>query len=315
MHEGDTGQRAGAPPGGDGTPEGPAAGADMSSRARLRRARAWLHDLRRDVLHHLAEQDVSFIAAGLTFYAAIAVVPLMLSALYIAGLLVGDEMIMRLSADTIELAPEELNLQRSLVALQRVGPGLGIASFVAGLIPATTYGEGLLRAFTRFSPGTTRGSTSLRGRLLTSLLLALFPLLTIGGLFSVAYVRQVLGTGPANQLLGVYLAFLFGWGSTTVIVMVMYGLFGPRRIGLRALSWGSAAAGSFLSGMTLGWLAVLEIGIDVGAAYGGSRDLGSVVLFMVFLYLVQLVLLVGYVLTLELDDRAGRPRSPTVPPD
>lgn len=297
-------------PGADG-PRGAGQRADERGRGaaaggRLRRWGAWVRGLARDVFSHLAEQDVSFIAAGLTFYAAIAVVPLMLSAVYIAGLIVGGDTIMQLGAETVELAPDALNLQRSLAALQQVGPGLGIASFVAGLIPATTYGEGLLRAFTRFTPGRRPGRTSLRGRLLTSLLLALFPLFTIVGLFSVAYVRDLLGGGLAPRLLGGYLAFLFGWAATTVICMVMYGLFGPRRPGLAPLAWGSAAAGSFLSGMTLGWLAVLEIGINVGAAYGGSRDLGSVVLFLVYLYLVQLVLLVGYVLTLELDERRAR---------
>lgn len=46
-----------------------------------------------------------------------------------------------------------------------------------------------------------------------------------------------------------------------------------------------------------------QIGINVGSAYGGNRDLGSAVLFVVYLYLVQFVVLVGYVLTLHLDGR------------
>jgi membrane protein len=90
---------------------------------------------------------------------------------------------------------------------------------------------------------------------------------------------------------------------------VIYGAFGARRPPLRALLWGAAATGSFLSGMSLGWLAVLQFGIEVGAAYGGSDLLGRAVLFLVYLYLVQFVLLVGYVVTLVLGRRQARPGS------
>lgn len=93
------------------------------------------------VRSELARRDVSFVAAGLTFYAAIAVVPLMLSTLYLAGLLVGQATIVSLSEQVIAYAPNQLGLQPALTALRDVGPGLGAVSFVAALIPATTYGE------------------------------------------------------------------------------------------------------------------------------------------------------------------------------
>lgn len=256
--------------------------------------------------HRLNAHDVSFVAAGLTFYAAIAAVPLMLSALYLAGLVIGEDTVMRLGMGVSAYAPQQLGLRNALEAMGDVGPGLGLASFVAALIPATTYGEGLLRAFRRFTPNDDNDSqagVSLRGRVMSAVFLAIFPLVTIAGLFAVAAVRDVLGEGLGGQALGLYLAFLFSWASTTIIVATMYGVFGARRFALPPLLWGAGATASFLSGMTLGWLAVLEVGVDVGGAYGGSEILGRAVLFVVYLYLVQLVILVGYVLTLELHRR------------
>ena len=72
--------------------------------------------------------------------------------------------------------------------------------------------------------------------------------------------------------------------------------------------------GSFLSGMSLTWLFLLRFGVDVGIAFGGSDLLGTLVVAAVFLYLVQVVLLGGYVLSLVLARAAagvGRPVSPS----
>lgn len=55
--------------------------------------------------------------------------------------------------------------------------------------------------------------------------------------------------------------------------------------------------------MSLGWVLVLEIGIHVGDAFGGSRLLGTLVLVAICLFLVQVVLLVGYGLGVELEHR------------
>lgn len=51
-----------------------------------------------------------------------------------------------------------------------------------------------------------------------------------------------------------------------------------------------------------------------GRAYGGSELLGGVVLTVLYLFLVQFVLLVGYALTLQIEARRGRPlRDPRRP--
>ena len=72
---------------------------------------------------------------------------------------------------------------------------------------------------------------------------------------------------------------------------------------------GAGVTGAFLSGMSLTWLFLLRFGVDVGVAFGGSDLLGTLVVAAVFLYLVQVVLLAGYVLSLILGASGGA-RSP-----
>jgi hypothetical protein len=60
--------------------------------------------------------------------------------------------------------------------------------------------------------------------------------------------------------------------------------------------------------MSLTWLFLLRFGVDVGIAFGDSDLLGTLVVAAVYLYLVQLVLLGGYVLSLVLAKVASRPR-------
>jgi hypothetical protein len=78
------------------------------------------------------------------------------------------------------------------------------------------------------------------------------------------------------------------------------------RLGTGGLLLAAAGTGSFLAGMSLGWVVVLDAGVAVGRAYGGSEELGAAVLFAVYLFLVQLTCLTGYAWALALDDADGR---------
>jgi hypothetical protein len=106
----------------------------------------------------------------------------------------------------------------------------------------------------------------------------------------------------------VAVAFAVGWVSASLLVGVLYRAFSPRPIGRGALALGAALTGSFLAGMSLTWLFLLRFGVDVGIAFGDSDLLGTVVVAAVYLYLVQVVLLTGYVLSLVQAQAAARPR-------
>lgn len=241
------------------------------------------------------------LAAGLTFYAAIAVIPLLLVTVFLLGLVLGHDTVQQLAGQMAELAPEGLGFAARLVGLAEAATELSPLAVVAALVPASTYGEGLLRAFDRLAGVDTRGK-GLRGRVQAIVLLATLPLLVLGALVAVAVLPGMLGVGAGWTALGAYVTFWLAWIGGAVLLSVTYRAFSPVRLRTSAWLWASVGTGSFLAGMSLGWVLVLEVGVEVGQAYGGSEQLGAGVLFAVYLFLVQIVCLVGYAWALALSE-------------
>jgi membrane protein len=255
-----------------------------------------------EVVRHVRRHDLPFYAAGLTFYAGIAVVPLLLVAWSVTSLVLGDDLVRTLTTALAEYAPASLGLQEGVRSLGELGPRLGVASFAAALVPATSYGDGLVRAMDRVAERDRRAK-GLRGRLLGLVFVAALPPVVMGELGAVAVLPGALGFTGRFDLVSVAVAFVVGWLSAGLLVGVLYRAFSPRTLRPGPLAVGAALTGSFLSGMSLTWLFLLRFGVDVGVAFGGSDLLGTVVVAAVFLYLVQVVLLGGYVLTLVLAGR------------
>ncbi|HWD42457.1 MAG TPA: YhjD/YihY/BrkB family envelope integrity protein [Actinomycetota bacterium] len=260
-----------------------------------------------DVLRQVRRHDLPFYAAGLTFYAAIAVVPLLLVAWFVTSLVLGDEVVRTLTLALAEYAPTSLGLREGVRSLGEVGPRLGIAALAAALVPATSYGDGLVRALDRIAERDRRAK-GLRGRGLALVFVAALPPVVMGELGAVAVLPGALGFTGRFNLVSVAVAFAVGWVSASLLVGVLYRAFSPRPIGLGALALGAALTGSFLAGMSLTWLFLLRFGVDVGIAFGDSDLLGTVVVAAVFLYLVQVVLLGGYILSLVLGRVAAGSR-------
>jgi membrane protein len=258
----------------------------------------------RGVAGQVRRHDLPFYAAGLTFYAAIAVVPLLLVAWFVTSLVLGDEVVRTLTLALAEYAPTSLGLREGVRSLGEVGPRLGIASLAAALIPATSYGDGLVRALDRIAERDRRAK-GLRGRGLGLVFVAALPPVVMGELGAVAVLPGALGFTGRFNLVSVGVAFAVGWVSASLLVGVLYRAFSPRPIGLGALALGAALTGSFLAGMSLTWLFLLRFGVDVGIAFGDSVLLGTVVVAAVYLYLVQVVLLGGYLLSLALGRAAA----------
>jgi membrane protein len=267
-----------------------------------------------DLVRQIRRHDLVFYAAGLTFYAAIAVVPLLLVAWFVTSLVLGDEVVGTLTTALAAYAPTSLGLREGVRSLGEVGPRLGIASFAAALVPATSYGDGLVRAMDRVAERDRRAK-GLRGRLLALVFVASLPPVVMAELGAVAVLPGALGFTGRFNLVSVAVAFVVGWLSAGLLVGVLYRAFSPRPLAAGPLALGAALTGSFLSGMSLTWLFLLRFGVDVGVAFGGSDLLGTVVVAAVFLYLVQVVLLGGYVLTLVLASRSAGPVVPGHPVD
>src|SRR4051812_46695787 len=132
--------------------------------------------LLRSVRRRLQGRDLALIAAGLTFYAGIAVVPLLVLAFALTARLTSPEQVGDLGDRLAALLPAELGAPDAVTRLVEAGIGLSALDGLLALLPMSLYGEGLRRALLRF--GSRReGLTAWKGRLAALPLLLLAPLL------------------------------------------------------------------------------------------------------------------------------------------
>lgn len=263
--------------------------------------------LGRDVVASCRGHDLLLYAAGVTFYAAVGIVPLLLLSLFLGALVVGESMMREMATRVVELLPPGLGVEDGAVSLVWAGTGLSPLAALAALLPASLYGEGLVRAFDRLSRSGDGGRRSLRGRLGALVVVAASPALLLAGVAANNGLSRVLGdSGPARAA-GVYVAFLVAWLVISTLLVYSYRGLAPERPGWRSLLWGAFSTGSFVAGTSLGWVLFLAIDVPLGGVYGGSDTLAAAAVTGLWLYLLHLMVLVGYVLTLRLAARRGRP--------
>ena len=81
--------------------------------------------------------------------------------------------------------------------------------------------------------------------------------------------------------------------------------------------------GSFVAGFVQGFVLFLSLPLRLGVPFGGFTEIGGMVAVGLWLYLLHVLVLVGFLLTLRIDARGGVPwrrpndvpRSPATPPD
>src|SRR5215218_10639367 len=100
-----------------------------------------------DTFRQLKGHDVALYAAGVTFYAGIALVPTVLVTVWLTAQLVGDDRMVELSRSLAAALPDELGAPQVAQATIAAGLRLPVGVALAVLLPATFYGEGLRRAF------------------------------------------------------------------------------------------------------------------------------------------------------------------------
>jgi membrane protein len=96
----------------------------------------------RGAARRLHGRDLALIAAGLTFYAGIALVPLLLVAFCLTALLTSPATVTDLAGRLAGLLPPRLGAPEALRALARAGVGMGPFDVVLALLPLSLYGEG-----------------------------------------------------------------------------------------------------------------------------------------------------------------------------
>ena len=272
-----------------------------------------LGGLLRDTMLSLRGHDLALHAAGVTFYAGIAVVPSILLAIWLSARLVGDDRMAELGRSLGDALPDELGAPQ--VAEATIAAGLGQPTVVAlaVLIPATFYGEGLRRAFVSLTDARDT-LIGWRGRLLVLPLFAAAPALLLVVLLVTPTVARLFGEGGASVLLGIVLAFLTDWVVLWFSLTWVYRVVSPRRPGWLASIWGGAVTGSFIAGFVQGFVLFLSLPLDLGLPFGGFVQIGGVVAVGLWLYLLHVLVLVGFAMTLRMEARGGVPWHPVPEP-
>jgi membrane protein len=256
----------------------------------------------------LRDRDTALIAAGLTFYAGIAVVPLMVLSLALTTWLTSPATIRGLTGRLGDVLPADLGAPEALARLVDAGVTLDPWQALLTLLPISLYGEGLRRALLRLSPEQDR-YTAWRGRLLTLPLvvvapLLLYPLLQAGRVLADLYARPGAGAALGGFAVGYY---------SVLAVLVVPLAWGFRVVAAGRLRWAAVLTGAFLaaaslSGFLQGFVLFLALPLDLGAPFGGLDVVGGIVAVGLWLFLLHLVVLAGWLLTQALDSRLRRGR-------
>jgi membrane protein len=257
----------------------------------------------------LQGRDTALVAAGLTFYAGIAVVPGLVLALGLTSWLTSPETVRELTGRLAEVLPAQLGAPDALTRLAEAGTGLGPLDALLTLLPISLYGEGIRRALLRFTPAADR-FTAWRGRLfsLPLLLVApllLYPLLRVGRLLAELAEHPGAGSAVGGFAAGYYsvLAVL------TVPLVWVFRVIAVGRLRWSAVLVGALLTAASLSGFLQGFVLFLALPLDLGAPFGGLTVVGGVAAVGFWLFLLHLVLIAGWLFTGALDERVRRGRA------
>ncbi|AEB43458.1 YhjD/YihY/BrkB family envelope integrity protein [Micromonospora maris] len=254
-------------------------------------------------------RDLSLHAAAITFYGAIAVVPVALLAIWLTTLVAGADRVRRLTSYAVEALPDAIGAPHAVAALVEAGVDLTPWLALAAVLPASLYGEGLRRAFVSVAaPRSDEHLIGWRGRLLLLPLLAPAPALLLAVLLALPTTTGLVRRGGWAGALGVVLSFLAVWLVLTPVLLWVF-----RVVGRASPDWLSALlVGSFtaanLSGFLHGFVLFASLPLDLGVPFGGLDEVGAAVAILLWLYVFHVIVLAGYSATLALSGWRDRRR-------
>jgi membrane protein len=261
------------------------------------------------VRRRLEGRDLALIAAGLTFYAGIAVVPLLVLAFALTARLSSPERVDELGDRLAELLPSQLGAPDAVARLVEAGVGLSLAQGLLALLPMSFYGEGLRRALLRFS-SRQEGLTGWRGRLAALPVLVLAPLVLYPLLLTVPVMADLAETGGVGATAGrIAVGFYAVLAALTLPLAWGFRVVGAGRVRWSALLAGALFTAACVSGFLQGFVLFLALPLNLGAPFGGLDVVGGVVALGLWLFLLHLVVICGWLATQSLDELLHR-RSP-----
>jgi membrane protein len=267
----------------------------------------------RDAGRELRGRDLSLWAAGVTFFAALAVVPLALVALRGAAFLGSPGFVRHGVSRWADALPAGHGPGPALEALATAALGTPWTALLVTLLPATFYGEGLLRGLVQVAGQRAGALVGWRGRLMFVPVLILAPTLAIAPLATADAVADRYTGGGWPAFWGIALSFHVDWLIISVVTSIVFAGGAPRGVRRGPLVAGAFAVGAVLAGFFHGFLLFLAIPLDWSVPFGGLTAVGAVSALLLWLYLLHVLLLFGYRLTLSAErtclGATGRPET------
>jgi membrane protein len=256
------------------------------------------------VVRRLRSEDVFLLAAGLSFYALVSVVPFAVLVLWLVSLITDKARVHAVADQLARHLPAKLGVENALQRVADLGVRLGLGALAALVWPATAYGAGLHRSFARLAGNEDEDVQGLRGRGLALGLMGVVPALALAGLVAAYLGTAVVGDKGVAQVAGWALALAFGFAASAVGVSVIYRLFAPIALGWWSIVRGAVAAAGAISVVSLGYVIFMNSGVDFERRYATS-GLAAVVLLAFWLFMTNALILVGFQIAQELRGREG----------
>jgi membrane protein len=265
-----------------------------------RRARALVAGTR----ERLAGRDLALASAGASLYAALALVPSLLVAIAAGQVVLGRDGMARYGSQVAENMPAALGAERWTADLVDAGLTLSVAGAAFAAVMATAYGDGLRRALRRFAPPHTRDDDAPAwwARVATLPVLGMAPLLLAASFLTAPlFARLSAGHGPAGVVAASYLSLNVLWVAAWLPLTWVFRVVAPGRPAWRAAFGGAVVTAAFVAGFLQGFLLFLALPVDLGRPFGGLAVVGVVSALLLWLWVLHLVVCVGYALTWALD--------------
>jgi membrane protein len=261
----------------------------------------------RDAGRALRGRDLSLWGAGVTFFAVLAVVPLVLVALRGAAFLGSPGFVRHGVARWADALPAVHRPGAALQALAEAALHSSWTSLLVTLLPATFYGEGLLRGLVQVAGRPAGALVGWRGRLMFVPVLLLSPTLAIGPLATADLVAGLYTGGGWSTFWGIAVSFHLDWVVIAPVTAIVFAGSAPPGVRRTPLVIGAVVVAAFLTGFFHGFFLFLAIPLDWSIPFGGLTAVGVVSALVLWLYLLHVLLLLGYRLTLSAErTRLGR---------
>ncbi len=247
----------------------------------------------RRVVERFRTEDVFLLSAGLAFYALVSVAPFCTVVLWLVSLVTGKAEVQKVADELARQLPPKLGVDNALRRVADLGVGLGVSALIALLWPATAYGSGLRRAFTRLGGRKSEEGKGIRGRALALGLLGVVPALALAGLVAAYLGTAVVNKGGVATVVGWGLGLVFGFVVSSLAVGLIFRLFAPRRLSWVGVARGAATSAAAISALSVAYAIFLNSGLDFERRYATS-GLAAVVLLAFWLFMANAFILVGF---------------------